>query len=76
MISPNFFEFVALALALTGLVAVVWEIAAKDARLFGEIAADVRKMAQPGARPAAQPFAPAAPSLGEAANSNGLRKAA
>lgn len=44
--SAHFLEFCALALALTSLAAVVWEIAVKDARLFGEIATDVRGMAQ------------------------------
>ncbi len=76
MISANAVEFVALALALTGLVAVVWEIAVKDARLFREIATDVRRMAEPTVRPAAKVTAQAPLSLGEPANNNGLRKAA
>lgn len=76
MISPAFIEYAALALALLGLAAVIWEIAVKDARLFGEIATDLRKMAQPAPRTVPAVFTPSAPTFGTPANSNGLRKAA
>ena len=76
MISLNVVEIVVLALAVTGLVAVIWEIAVKDARLFREIATDVRRMAEPSVRPTATYSARTPLSLGEPANTNGLRKAA
>jgi hypothetical protein len=69
-------ENLALALALAGLVAVIWEIAAKDARLFGEIVTDVRGMAEPQVQAPGRGFSPASVSLGQAANSNTRRKAA
>ncbi len=76
MIAPTFLEFLALAVALAGLAAVIWEIAAKDARLFGAIATDVRGMAEPAVQVPGRGFTPASVALGQAANSNGLRKAA
>ncbi len=76
MISAYFLEFGALALALTGLIAVVWEIAAKDSRLFREIATDVQAMAEPRKTVIAQPFTSAPVELGDYANNNGLQKAA
>jgi hypothetical protein len=76
MIAATFLEILALALALAGLAAVIWEIAAKDARLFGEIIGDVRGMAEPKAQVPRRGFVPASMTLGAPANSNGLRKAA
>jgi hypothetical protein len=61
MLSAHFLEFCALALALTGLAAVVWEIATKDARLFGEIVTDVRGMAEGRAHGAVSRFSNEAP---------------
>ncbi|HEX2553526.1 MAG TPA: hypothetical protein VHL98_07485, partial [Microvirga sp.] len=76
MISPTFLEHFALVAALAGLAAVIWEIAVKDASLFGAIVTDVRGMAEPTVPAAPRGFAPASVTLGAAANSNGLRKAA
>jgi hypothetical protein len=76
MASAYFLEFCALAFALTGLAAVIWEIAVKDKRLFGEILTDVRAMAEPRQMPTVNRFATEMPVLGECANSNGLKKAA
>ena len=76
MIAATFLELLALALALAGLAAVIWEIAAKDARLFGEIVGDVRRMAEPEAQAPGRGFVPVSVTLGAPANSNGLRKAA
>ena len=76
MISATFLEFFALALALTGLAAVISEIALKDRKLFGEIARDVRAMAEPTRLPAPRRIVPEVFSIGQSANSNDLRKAA
>ncbi len=76
MISAHFIEYVALALALTGLAAVVWEIALKDPRLFREIATDVRGMAEPRPTLRAERFVPGPVTLGAHANNNEARKAA
>ncbi len=76
MISAHFHEFVALALALTGLAAVVWEIAMKEPRLFREIATDGRGMAEPRPSLRAERFVSGPVSLGAHANSNEVRKAA
>jgi hypothetical protein len=76
MINAQFLEFCALAFAVTGLAAVVWEIAARDSRLFGEILTDVRAMAESPCVSIAKQFTPAPLSLGECANSNELKKAA
>jgi|GEM_PF-2225389 hypothetical protein len=42
-------ELFVLAAVVAGLVAVVAEIAVKDPEIFGEIATDVRRLAQPDA---------------------------
>jgi len=76
MISAHFLELAALALALTGLAAVVWEIASKDARLFRDIATDVRGMAEPRPKVQAERFITGPVSLGAHANNNEARKAA
>jgi len=76
MISATFLEFFALALALTGLAAVISEIALKDRTLFGEIARDVRAMAEPMRLPAPRRIVLEVFSIGQSANSNDLRKAA
>lgn len=76
MTATTFLEFLALALALSGLAAVIWEIAVKDARLFGAIVTDVRGMAQPALPVPGRGFTPVSVTLGQPANSNGLRKAA
>ncbi len=76
MTATTFLEFLALALALAGLAAVIWEIAVKDARLFGAIVTDVRGLAEPTVRAPGRGFSPASVTLVEAANSNGRRKAA
>jgi hypothetical protein len=76
MISAHILEFVALALALTGLAAVIGEIALKDRSLFGRIARDVRAMAEPTRLPAPRRIVREVFSLGASANSNDLRKAA
>jgi hypothetical protein len=76
MISANFIEYFALALALAGLAAVVWEIAVKDAGLFGEIVADSRAMAESRRAEPTKGFAPIPVTLGESANNNEIRKAA
>jgi hypothetical protein len=76
MISATFLEFFALALALTGLAAVISEIALKDRTLFGEIARDVRAMAEPTRLPAPRRIVLEVFSIGQSANSNDLRKAA
>jgi hypothetical protein len=76
MISAYFLEFLALALALAGLAAVVWEIASKDSGLFRDIATDVRAMAEPRRSFVARQFTTGPVELGEHANSNGLKQAA
>jgi len=76
MISAHFTEFVALALALTGLAVVAWEIALKDPRLFREIATDVRAMAEPRRDLRVQRFVSASTSFGAHANNNEMKKAA
>lgn len=76
MISATFLEFFALALALTGLAAVISEIVLEDLTLFGEIARDVRAMAEPTRLPAPRRIVPEVFSIGRSANSNDLRKAA
>jgi hypothetical protein len=76
MISAHFIEFAALAAFLTGLAVVVWEIWAKDASLFRQIATDVRAMAEPKPVASYQGFTPAAPDFQEPANSNGVKLAA
>ena len=76
MISASILEFAALALALTGLAAVIGEIALKDRTLFRQIASDVRTMAEPTRLPAPRRIVPQVFSLGQSANSNELRKAA
>jgi hypothetical protein len=76
MISANILEFAALAVALLGLAAVVWEIWSKDSSLFGAIASDVRAMAEPVPPTPFVGFTPASVDLSEHANSNADRKAA
>jgi hypothetical protein len=76
MISATFLEFFALALALTGLAAVISEIVLKDRTLFGEIARDVRAMAEPTRLPTLRRIVLDVFSIGQSANSNDLRKAA
>jgi hypothetical protein len=76
MISAYFLEFLALALALAGLVAVVWEIVSKDVGLLRAITTDVRAMAEPGKTIPTQRFIPETVDLGSHANSNELKKAA
>jgi len=76
MISASILEFVALALALTGLAAVIGEIALKDRALFGQIARDARAMAEPTRLPEPRRIVRQEFPLGETANSNELRKAA
>ena len=64
MITFDLIEFVAVAFVVCGLAVVIWEIAAKDPRSFGEMMTDVRGFAQrPLPRPAEQPgpSAPASP---------------
>ena len=76
MISAYFVEYVALALALTGLAAVVWEIALKDPRLFRDIVTDARAMAEPRPTLRSERFVSGSVSLGAHANNNEARKAA
>ena len=76
MISAYFLEYAVLGFMLIGFAAIVCEIAVKDSSLFGQIARDVRRMAEPARLPAARSFTAREISFGELANSNEIRKAA
>jgi hypothetical protein len=75
MIAAHALELVALALALTGLLAVIAEILVKDPSLLLRMATDLRGMAEPmpssSLRPQDNSFRP-----GASANSNEHKKAA